>query len=193
MDKTVFNKKEYEIIKKLDSNKFLIHFKGKECVLFEFDEEGYQDFLSQYKELKISGIAIPKLIKKDKKLFKTLVEYIPYEKNVLQVLVDEPISEKLLTEIFKISWYARHSNINIDYHPDNFVIFKDQLYYLSFEMTKGYDKARSFELEGIRWWFYTKEFYSYCSSKGYVFDKTKIKDEYKTNKEIVLAVCRYQR
>ena len=193
MDKVRFNKKEYDVINQIDVNKSLISYKGKEFVLLSLDEDAYYELLKQYNELKISGISIPKLIKKDKKEFKVLLENVDVKQNVLQTLIEQPINDFLLTEIFKISWYARHSNINIDYHPDNFVIYKNKLYYVSFKAIRGFDKARSFEIEGIRWWFYTKEFYSYCTNKGYSFDKTKLKDEYKTNKEIVLAVCRYQR
>lgn len=193
MDKVVFNKREYEVIKQISESKYLICYKGKDSVLVVYNEEDYDNFLLRYKELKISGISIPKMIKKDKKEFKILFEYLNECENVLHFLISQPINELLLTEIFKMAWYARHSNINIDYHPDNFVIYKNQLYYLPFKVTRGFDKARSFEIEGIRWWFYTKEFYAYCASKGFTFDKNKIKDEYKTNKDIVLAVCRYQR
>lgn len=193
MDNILFNKKYLKVTKQINKNTFIVIYKDKECLLMLFDEEEYTNFLKDYKELKISGIPMGKLLKKDKKDFKVLLSYIEAENTVLDLLVNEPINELLLKEIFKISWYARHTNINIDYRPDNFALIKDTLYYLPYKVSRGYEKARSFELEGIRYWFYTKEFYNYCVSKGLNFDKEKIKDEYKTNKEIVLAVCRYQR
>lgn len=189
----IVKKKEYEVIEKLGEHTFKVELKGKTYVAKQFDEDHYHDFIKGYNELKISGISIPKLLKKDKKEYRVLLEYIPYEIKAIDTLIKENPTEQYLKEIFRIAWYTRNGKITIDYRPHNFAMVNDRLYYLSSFVEFGYDKAKSFELEGIRYWFFTKEFVNYISARGISYDKARLKDEYKTNKEIVLAVCRYQR
>ena len=189
----IIKNKDYEVVETLGSNTFKVSLKGKYYVAKTFDEQNYLSFIKRYTELKISGITIPKLLKKDKKQQSVLLEFIPYENLAVDLLIKENPTEQYLREIFRIAWYAKNSRISIDYKPHNFAMYKDKLYYLSSAMEFGYDKTKSFELEGIRYWFFTKEFVNYLTAMGIEYDKTRLKDEYKTNKEIVLAVCRYQR
>ena len=192
MELTVKNKR-YTVIENIDENTFKVSYKDKVFIIKTFSEESFETFVKHSRELKITGIPIRKVLKVDKKEKTALIEYVPYAHTVLEELINDNPSELCLKEIFKISWYAKHGNLNLNYKPDNFAFYKDKMYYLSYEMEYGFDKAKSFELEGIRYWFYTKEFINYLAAKGREYDKSRLKDEYKTNKEIVLAVCRYSR
>lgn len=193
MEYITFNKKNLQIVDKINSNTYKVLFKNKNCLLLTFSEDDFNEFFKGYNELKLSGIKIAKLLKKDKKEYKVIIECLSYEKTALELILNDEINDLYLREIFKIAWYAKHANINIDYKPHNFALINEEFYYLPLKASRGFDKAKSFELEGIRYWYYTKEFNDYCHARNIQIDKSKIKDEYKTNKEIVLAVCRYQR
>lgn len=183
--------KTFDIIEQMGPKSFKVARKNKTFFLRRFAEGSseLEQFLAKARELKISGISIPKLHLIDKKGNMALVDFIPGP-TALDILVAQNLDGQYYKRIFEAAWYAEHDKITPNFHPDNWVLHNDKLYYLPFDYAEGYDKEKSFDLVGLRYWFYTKELANYIESKGLPVDKSRIKDEYATNKEMVM--CAYQ-
>lgn len=191
MEQIKVKNKTFDIIEQIGSKSFKVTRKNKTFFLRKFVEGSseLEEFVEKARELKISGVSIPKLRLIDKKGNMVLVDFIPGP-TVLDILITQNLDGRYYKRIFEAAWYAEHDKITLNFHPDNWVLYNDDLYYLPFDFVKGYDKEKSFDLVGLRYWFYTKELAAYIESKGMPVDKSRIKDEYATNKEMVM--CAYQ-
>ncbi len=191
METIKIKNKTFEILEQITEKTFKISYKGKVFFLKRFVEGSLEleNFSKKSRELKISGVSIPKVRRIDKKNNLVVMDYIPGP-TALDVLAHQSLDGLYYEKIFEAAWYARNDKITLDFHPDNWKLHNKKLYYLLFDYIEGYDKEHSFDLEGIRYWFYTKELTDYLHSKGMNVDKSRLKDEYATNKEIVM--CAYQ-
>ena len=192
MEQIKIKGKTYDIVEKISKKAFRVSRKNKEFFLKYFVENSLEleDFTKKSRELKISGISIPKVQLIDKKGNLVLMDYIPGP-TALDVIVNQSLDKAYYEKIFEAAWYAEHEKITLNFHPDNWKLYNGKLYYLPFDYEAGYDKNRSFDLTGLRYWFYTKELTDYINSKGLKVDKTRLKDEYAINKEIVMCACQY--
>lgn len=191
MEQILVKNKTFDIVEQMGSKSYKVTRKGKTFFLRKFVEGSNElkEFEAKARELKISGVSIPKLRLVDKKRNLALVDFIPGP-TALDILVAQNLDGEYYKRIFEAAWYAEHDKITLNFHPDNWVLYNGKLYYLLFDYVEGYDKEKSFDLVGLRYWFYTKELANYIESKGLPVDKTRIKDEYATNKEMVM--CAYQ-
>lgn len=193
MDNIILKKKSYEVLEKLGEQTTKVSFKGKTFVIKEFHvgSEEFEYFLVHYKHLKISGVRIPKVLKIDKKAEKVLLEYIEGE-NVFDVLSKKDLDDEYYKRIFEQSWLAENDRLSLDYHPDHWIMSKNnEIVYTKFDYDEGINEAQNFKTTQVKLWFFTKEFYNYAKSKGVELDSSRLKDEYKMNKEIVLKVVKY--
>ncbi len=67
------------------------------------------------------------------------------------------ISEKQIFELIELSEKLMKAQLNIDYFPSNFVIQKDKLFYIDYEINK-YDENWSFKNWGIYYWLNNRGF-----------------------------------
>ncbi len=188
-----FKNKSYEIKDTISDDSFVILCKNKLFLLKTFDTntDEFNNFLKRYKRLKISGVRIPKLKKIDKKNQKVLLEYIEGT-SVIDTLSKQDLKDEFYSQVFEASWYADHEKITLDFHPDKWIMSKDnKLYYMAYSYFDGIDNNAPFKTTGIKFWFFTKEFVMYAKKLGYSLDESRLKDEYLTNKEIVLKVVQF--
>lgn len=188
-----FKNKSYEIKDTICDNSYVIFCKNKLFLLktFDINTDEFINFLKRYKRLKISGVRIPKLKKIDKKNKKVLLEYIEGTK-VIETLAEKDLQDEFYSQIFEASWYADHEKITLDFHPDKWIMSKDnKLYYTAYTYFDGVDTSAPFKTTGIKLWFFTKEFMMYAKKLGYSVDQSRLKDEYLINKEIVLKVVQF--
>lgn len=193
MDKINFKNKQFDVIKQLGNKTYLVNVKNKKFVVKQFVEgtNQFPYFLSHAKILKIAGINIPKIVKIDKKNQKVMMEYIDGE-NVFDTLIKHDLDGDYYSAIFEQSWYGDNEKITLDFHPDKWIMSKDKkLYYLGFDYVDGLSAETEFKTIMIKFWFFTKEFFNYASSLGYEVDRSRLKEEYVINKEIVLTVVKY--
>ncbi|MEA5061387.1 MAG: hypothetical protein VB015_03155 [Erysipelotrichaceae bacterium] len=192
MEQIKIKGKIFDIVEQISHKSFKVTRKNKEFLLKRFVENSLEleDFIKKSRELKISGISIPKVQIIDKKSNSVILDYIPGP-TALDVIVNQSLDKAYYEKIFEAAWYAEHEKITLDFRPDNWKLYNGRLYYLPFDYVAGYDKNRSFDLVGLRYWFYTKELADYINSKGLQVDKMRLKDEYATNKEIVMCACQY--
>ena len=82
--------------------------------------------------------------------------------------------------------------MTLNYEPEKWMLVNNELYYLSL-MTIRYQKPKDLVDRYIRLWFNTNELAKYLKDLGKNYDKSRIKNDFSTNKEIVLMTCKYYR
>ena len=184
-------KKEFKVLEQLSDNSFKVERKNKIFFLKQFSANfgNYQYFIEHRKRFQNSGVKSPKIILKDKKSLTILTEYVEGE-NVLELLYKDPLDEEIYKQMFKMNYLARTSKMNLDFDPSNYVFSNGKLYYFGLKYF-DYKEEDNFVQKGIRLWFYTKEFSNLLLEKGHQIDKSRLKEDYAINKEIVLMTVKY--
>ena len=193
MEKLKIGFKEFEIKEKLDEKHSIVIRKDKEYMMKTFQTyAAFSEYLEKYTLIRNSGVKVAKVIAKDKNNKIVIEEYIKGE-NVLNLLVKEDLDDIVYDRIFMMSYIARTNRIVLDFDPSNYIFSNDGfLYYVSKDSYK-YEEDRNFIKEGIRLWFYTKEFTSLLNEKNIPIDSKRIKEDFVINKEIVLKTIKYYR
>lgn len=185
--------RDFEILDTLSENSFLLERKGKKYFARKFTpktQEGYELTYS-VRKLSTSGVKIPKLYWIDGKAGYIVSEYVEGQ-YVSDYLAEKDLEEKYYESLFRTAYFARMSNLTLDYEPYNWMIVNNELVYLS-PMTILYQKEKDLVDRYLRLWFNTKELAKYLAEKGKNYDKSRLKDDFSTNKEIVLMTCKYYR
>ena len=185
-------RKEFEIIEKLGEKSYHVRYKKKEYFYKKLDleDDSFFAWLNNYKTLKVAGILMPKMFIIDKKEGVFVEEFIPGE-TVFDALLKDDLTDDYLKPVFINEFYEKQDNIALDYHPENWKLFNGKMYYLIHEFTRPYEHEKSFSKHGIFFWFYTKTFTDYASSKGHPIDSNRVKSEYETNREILKTVVQF--
>lgn len=157
---------------------------------FKSESDEFLNFLDFYKRLKIANVRMPKVLVIDKNNSYVVVEYLQGEL-VLDLLLKDNLTEKIYSDIFEQDWLARYEKITLNFYPENWLISNDKLYYLPFVFSEGVDENKTFEKYYIRYWFFSKEFVKHAESLNKIVDKSRLKDEYQLNKDIVLTTIKH--
>ena len=186
-------RKEYEIVEQLGDRSFKGERKGQYFFIKKFGDDiaGFQQFVDAEHRLRVSGITNPKCYLYDKKQRIAVIEYVEGD-TCLEALLGGELVELNIELLFKTFWYAKNDRLALDYAPINFKFVNGKLYYLPFKVGK-YVSNDDFVQNDIRLWFFTKEFIQYCHSLGIDADKTHLKSDYETNKNIALMTVKYYR
>lgn len=177
MKQLTVNGKSYEVIKLLGHGKggysYLVRNGKTEYVLKQIHHEpcDYYQFgnkleaeLRDYERLSRIGIVMPKLYEVDEKQERILKEYIKGDTVFDYVLRDE-MRQEYIEQMQKMCEILYAENLNIDYFPTNFVVQKEQLYYIDYECNE-YMFEWNFENWGIKYWSKTPEFLEYLIARG---------------------------
>ena len=191
MEQVVVKRRTFNILETLSDNSFKVERKNKVFFLKKFNSfSDYEYCFERRKKFINNGIKVPKIIKADKKALSIIFEYVEGQ-NVLEMLYNAPLPENVYKAVFMMNYLARLSKIMLDFDPSNYIYTDDgKLYYMGLKYFE-YDEKTSFVQKGIRLWFYTKEFSNLLLEKGHQIDKTRLKDDYVINKEIVLMTVKY--
>ena len=157
------NNKRYEIVKLLGKGKggysYLAVNDGKEYVLKQIHHEPceYYEFgdklgseLRDYGILSKLPIKLPKLIDYNTEKEIIIKEYIDGP-TVAELVESKSLKKFYIDEMKKISSILKSEEINIDYYPTNFIISKNEIFYIDYECNKYMDEW-SFENWGIKYW-----------------------------------------
>lgn len=182
-------RKQYEIIKTLLEDEthstYLTKKDDKNYIVKSYVTFNVFSYaIEQHKKLKKCGIKSPKLLKVDKVRLTILFEYIEGE-DMLSVLSKQDISDEVFDKLFIMYRFARFSKIDLNYLPENYVFYKNELYYMSTEIGPQMTN-KNLENYGIRYWVYTFECGEHLEEKGYVVDKSRLLPRAVANKKIVL-------
>lgn len=166
------NEKEYTIIKLLGKGKggysYLANDGEIEVVLKQIHHEpcDYYQFgnkleseLNDYKKLIQIGIRMPKLLDVDYEKERIVKEYIE-GKTVFDMVLNDCLPESCICQMLEMCNVLYLANTNIDYFPTNFVLQKDELYYIDYECN-DYMGKWNFENWGIQYWSKTDSFLQY--------------------------------
>ncbi len=192
MEEIKVKRKVFTIVDKFSEDENCVTYvatnKGKKF-LFSRYFQNFEAVVDDYKKLSKSGINIIKIVLIDKKE-KIIVRDFIDGKTVFDELLISDLPEKYFEQLFLMYRFCRFSKININYLPDNFIMYRNQLVYISHEIG-DYNKVRNLENWGIRYWFYTKEFAQYLRVKEMKVDEKRILQEEVANKNIVLLSVTY--
>ncbi|MCR5505444.1 MAG: hypothetical protein K6F07_00395 [Bacilli bacterium] len=183
-------RKVFTVLEKINETAYKVERKNKIYYLRQFaNREDFDAFLKICHRFSITAIDVPKVYYFDKSLFTVVLQYIEGE-SILDMLIKGDLDEKFYEMIFKIEWYAHNEKMILDFHPDQFIYDGKKLYYIGFKYC-AYNQKESFAMNDIKYWFYTKDFANYLSSKGLPVDNSRIGNEYAKNKEMALMACKY--
>lgn len=190
MNEIICKKKKYQFVEQINKNTFKVSLKKKFFYFYQFeDEKSFLDYLEKYNYLKNTGVKILKIRRLDKKNFNVVVDYIDGE-NPLLMLSKGNLEDTVYEQIFLMAWYAKTDHILLDFKPDNFIYFENELYYKPLTFYP-YEEKKAFQTNDIYYWVYSLKLAEYLKSKGLPVDMSRVKDEYLTNKEVVLKTVRY--
>ena len=181
----------FEKIKDLSEDSFLATYKGQEYEVFKFDykTEAGDALMYALNRIKNSGVKAPKLFWIDKKAGYAVREYIEGS-SALDLLSKENLSEDLYNQLFKNEYLAKINGMTLNYEPDKWIIKDNTLYYILPQFII-YNEEKDLVKKYLRLWFPTKDLAQYLANRNLSFDKTRLKEELATNKELVLLVCKY--
>ena len=112
-----------------------------------------------YERLRKIGIKMPKMLDVDVEQERILKEYIEGD-TIYDLVLQDKVKTIYLEQMKKMCNLLYPVNTNIDYFPTNFVVNKDEIYYIDFECN-DYMEEWNFENWGIKYWSKTPEFLEY--------------------------------
>ena len=183
--------KNYKVISSLSDDSFIVENKNKKYLIRDLhgNLKEFYHIIDSYKRFLNTGIKHPKVKGKDKKRGLLLIEYID-GRNVMEMLIEKDLPEIIYEKIFFLAYMARVEHKALNFNPSLYVFDGKEIYYMNEELYEFNDETK-FINKGIRLWFYTKEFVELLKEKGLESDKSRIKEDYAINKQIVLMTCKY--
>lgn len=147
---------------------YLAEYEGKQVVLKQIHHEpcDYYTFGNKleaecrdYERLKDAGIRIPELIAIDPEEERIVKDYIEGA-TVFELIRDGIPVDTFLVQVREMAAQAKAAGLNIDYFPTNFVVHKDQIWYVDYECNE-YMEEWNFENWGIWYWHRSEAFEAY--------------------------------
>ena len=193
MDVIKIKHREFTVTERIDEKSVIASLKNKQYLVTSYDPKSQEGQIFSYslKRISNSPIVSPKLIFVDKKSGYIVREYVAAE-NVMDIISREDLSEDVYDQLFKNAYFARVSSMTLDYSPNAWGIKDGKLYYLAGTFTP-YVKEKDLVDKYLRLWFNTRELAEFLKNNGVFYDKSRTKDEYSVNKQIVLMACKYYR
>jgi len=106
--------------------------------------------LSAFQTLKRIGIPVPDLLLAVPEEDYLVKEFLPGKSGHAWV-ASGGADPEIISQLFAMASKARKNQINLDYFPPNFVISKDQLYYIDYEINP-FSEEWSLEKWGLYYW-----------------------------------------
>ena len=181
----------FQKVKDLSNESFLATYKDKtyEVLKFDYKTESGGALVFALNRIKNSGVKAPKLYWIDKKAGCAVREYIEGE-TVMEYISKEDLPDDFYKQLFLNEYMAKINKMTLNYEPDKWIIVYGTLYYVLPQFI-NYNEEKDLVKRYIRLWFNTKELAQFLNKNGLSYDKSRMKDELVTNKEIVLMVCKY--
>ena len=138
--------------------------------LMHDEKSSYYHFTSDKTSVEINAfnklvefeIPVPRLLEHNIKEQFLIKEYIDGTA-ASELIARKKINEKIIERLFEISYKAKKHNYNLDFFPTNFVIKKDNLYYVDYEINL-YSNEWNLENWGIYYWANSKGFAEYLQT-----------------------------
>lgn len=133
-------KSGYSYLVEINGSNFVLKLMHKEaCEYYNFSDNKTKLEVQAYKNLCKIGIPIPKLYEYDFKKDYLLKEFID-GKIATELIIKAQLSNKILIQLFEFSQKAKKHNLNLDFFPKNFVIIRNNLFYVDYEINPYIDE-----------------------------------------------------
>ena len=181
----------FEKVKDLSNESFLATYKGKtyEVLTFDYKTEAGDALMFALKRIQSAGVKAPKLFWIDKKTGYAVREYLEGE-SVMHYIAKQDITDDMYKQLFLNEYLAKINGMTLNYEPDKWIIVEGKLYYMLPQFIK-YNEEKDLVKRYLRLWYNTKELNQFLNKNGLSYDKSRLKDELVTNKELVLLVVKY--
>ena len=191
MNSLTIKHKEFEILEIIKINIYKCSFKNKLYIVTKLDinDVNYKENLLMISKLTHSSVKQPKLFLIDKKQGFVVREFIDGV-TLFDYILDHDFSEKIYQQVFYNSYCAKIARINLDFNLKSWMLMGDELYYIQLYCEK-YDPELDFTKKMIFSWFLGKDLQKYYENNGVLIDKSRIKNDFTVNKEMVLMTCKY--
>lgn len=188
--KTLF--KKYEVKEQVDDSTYLVTCKNDKFLLrtFDINTEAGQDLELSLTRIKTSGIKAPKLMLFDRKKGYAIVEYIEGI-SVAQYISQKDLDDAIYEQLFSNAYLAKTSGATLKYEPNQWLINDAGIIYYVYPHIIKYSEEKDLVKHYISLWFNTKQLEKYLIDLGFKYDHKRIKDEYQTNKEMLLKVVKF--
>ena len=184
-------RKEFTILEHLGEHSFKVERKGKIYFLKKYpNRDSFEQFVKNYRRLKITALNVPKLYLFDKNQLISVVDFIEGPTMLDELLKADITNEDIYKLLLQQEWCMRREKIRIDFAPENFKFDGKKLFYLPFIMG-SFESNYNFTMGDFRLWFPTKQFAAYVRSKGLEYDDKRTGNEYAVNKQIALIAVKY--
>lgn len=191
MEPIIVKRKAFDVIEIISNNIFKCSFKNNIYICYKIDtfKSDYIDEINSIKKLSRTGIKQPKLKFIDKKQGYVVREYVEGP-TLFEYILDHDFDEAIYKQIYLNAYYARIAGFNLDYDLKSWIFANGVLYYNSL-YTEKYKPELDFTKQAIRCWFLSDELRKYYEKNGVLIDKSRIKEDYAVNKEMVLMTCKF--
>lgn len=181
----------FEKVKDLSKESFLATYKGKtyEVLTFDYKTEAGDALMYALKRIQSAGVKAPKLFWIDKKAGYAVREYLEGE-SVMRYIANQDITDDMYKQLFLNEYLAKTNGMTLNYEPDKWIVVEGKLHYMFPQFIK-YNEEKDLVKRYLRLWYNTKELNQFLNKNGLSYDKSRLKDELVTNKELVLLVVKY--
>ena len=193
MTELIIRHRAFNIIEQKSNTSFIGVFKGKKYYINKFvpHTEAGEELCYSTLRIKSAGIKAPKVLLIDKKNGYVVREYLEGE-SVMEIISREDLSEDIYHQLFINAYMAKTNRMTLNYEIDKWIM-KDGVLYYVYPYFIIYDEEKDLIKRYLRLWFNTKELIQFLSKHDLSYDKARLKDEYTTNKEIVMMTIKHYR
>ena len=183
----------FEIVEELSEKQLIATYKGKKYFidLFEPKSKAGSEITFSCNRISSAGIRSPRIKIIDKKHGYIVREYLEGV-SIMEMIAKDELPEEVYHQLFLNAYLAKRSAMTLNYEPDKWIWIDNTLYYV-YPHFIIFNEEKDLVKHYLRLWFPTKELIQFLSQNGLTFDKNRLKDEYATNKAIVLMVCKHYR
>lgn len=183
----------FEIVEQRSETSFIATFKNKKYFINKYEPhtEAGDELSYSVSRIKSSGIKAPKLFIRDRKNGYVVREFIEGQ-SVMSLIAEKDLDEEIYRQLFVNAYMAKLNRMTLNYEIDKWILKDGELYYV-YPHFIIYDEEKDLLKRYLRLWFNTKELIQFLDKHDLSFDKTRLKDEYTTNKEIVLMTIKHYR
>ena len=191
MDSFKIKHKEFEILEIIKDDAFKCSYKNKVYFIKKYDLENSDSRLrfNMAQRIGQTNVCQPKLKLVDKKSGYIVKEFIEGTL-ISDYILDHDFDDNIYKKIFLNAYMARVVGLTLDFSLDKWMLVGQDLYYVD-DFCDKYNPNNDFTKAKLSQWFFTKDLLKFYENNGILFDKTRIKEEYAVNKEMVLTTCKY--
>lgn len=193
MQQIEIKRKFFDILEPMGERSYKVSRKGDLYFLKDFgkDKAGFEDFVDRTNTLKVTGVKTPKIYLYDKNSHIIVMEFIDGS-FMSEFLSVHDMDENMYQKLFQTYFYGKVDKLYLDFKPENFKWYNNNLYYIPFTYKK-FINSDKFINEDLYYWFATPILEEYLLSAGFSFDHKRVKSEFEINKSLTLLSIKYYR